>query len=239
MGPLLVCAPVTPPPAYHVRTRGGLCSSLLTRHSDPLFQRTLVNVVRDSAALFGSASGAAGGWTGLPVICDEVFAGLFRLGRFSASSFLQIEPDVSVHAKLLTGGLLPLAVTLASESVFGAFLADDTPAALLHGHSYTAHPVGCTVAVTSLRAMIDMERRGRFASAVAEGVGPAEAAGAGPEGGGAGTGVWSCWSTPFVRELSALEPVDSVVALGTVLAVTLRAAKPGALLLLTPLLALC
>lgn len=152
------------------------------------------------------------------MICDEVFAGLFRLGRLSASSFLQIEPDISVHAKLLTGGLLPLAVTLASESVFGAFLADDTPAALLHGHSYTAHPVGCAVAVASLRAMLDMERAGRFAPA-AEGSGP-------------GTGVWSCWSTPFVRELSALERVDGVVALGTVLAVTLRAAEPGAFLLL-------
>lgn len=151
------------------------------------------------------------------MICDEVFAGLFRLGRLSASSFLQIEPDVSVHAKLLTGGLLPLAVTLASESVFGAFLADDTPAALLHGHSYTAHPVGCAVAVASMRAMLDMERAGRFAPVA--------------EGSVAGTGVWSCWSTPFVRELSALERVDGVVALGTVLAVTLRAAEPGASLL--------
>ncbi|OTA83782.1 hypothetical protein M434DRAFT_83660 [Hypoxylon sp. CO27-5] len=136
---------------------------------DPLFQRALVNVVRRSADLFGSrtepdASDASEpvGWTGLPVIFDEVFTGLYRLGRFTASSFLKSEADISVHAKLLTGGLVPLSTTLASESIFKAFESDDKADALLHGHSYTAHAVGCQVALESVRQLQAMERRGEW-----------------------------------------------------------------------------
>ncbi|KAI1374431.1 bifunctional dethiobiotin synthetase/adenosylmethionine-8-amino-7-oxononanoate aminotransferase [Hypoxylon crocopeplum] len=133
---------------------------------DPLFQRALVNVVRRSAKLFGSGyesdTSDPADWSGLPVIFDEVFTGLYRLGRFSASSFLRIEADISVHAKLLTGGLVPLSTTLASESIFKAFESDDKADALLHGHSYTAHPIGCQVAVESVRQMQAMERGGEW-----------------------------------------------------------------------------
>ena len=52
--------------------------------------------------------------------------------------------------KTLTGGLLPLSVTLASEDCYTAFLGDDLSSALLHGHSYTAHPVGCLVAAEAI-----------------------------------------------------------------------------------------
>jgi dethiobiotin synthetase/adenosylmethionine--8-amino-7-oxononanoate aminotransferase len=67
--------------------------------SDPLYQRTLVDVVRRSAALFGGSRSILEGrqhtWRGLPVIFDEVFTGLYRLGRFSAASFLGVHPDIS------------------------------------------------------------------------------------------------------------------------------------------------
>lgn len=92
-------------------------------------------------------------WAGVPVLFDEVFTGLYRLGRFSAASFLQVDPDISTHAKLLTAGILPLSATLASESIYNAFLGDEKADALLHGHSYTAHPIGCTVANVGLKAM--------------------------------------------------------------------------------------
>lgn len=48
------------------------------------------------------------------------------------------------------GGLLPLAVTLASEDIFAAFEGPAKTDALLHGHSYTAHPIGCAAAVAAL-----------------------------------------------------------------------------------------
>lgn len=152
---------------------------------DPLFQRTLIKTVRKHPELIApspsqtttsSATNDAKedttNWSGLPIVADEVFTGLYRLGRGSSSSFLaspsesvtattgssssqpalptSIAPDISVHAKLLTAGLLPLALTTASESIFNTFLSDSKTDALLHGHSYTAHPVGCMVATKAL-----------------------------------------------------------------------------------------
>ena len=54
---------------------------------------------------------------GLPVVADEVFAGLWRLGHASAArGLLGLEPDVACYSKLLTGGTVPLAATLATEA---------------------------------------------------------------------------------------------------------------------------
>ena len=118
---------------------------MLKTDSDPLFQHILVQVVRESTHIFCPSlpAGAAGllnaespeSWAGLPVVFDEVFTGLYRLGRFSSASFLQVHPDISVHAKLLTGGLVPLCATVASESVYNAFIGSEKRDALLHGHS--------------------------------------------------------------------------------------------------------
>ena len=143
---------------------------------DPLFQRTLITTIRESPSLINPSYTASASselskdpadWTGLPLIADEVFTGLYRLGRPSSSSFLSshssdqalpklssdVAPDISVHAKLLTGGLLPLALTTASTSIFNTFLSPSKSDALLHGHSYTAHPIGCAVANHSLKDM--------------------------------------------------------------------------------------
>ncbi|GME64889.1 putative bifunctional dethiobiotin synthetase adenosylmethionine-8-amino-7-oxononanoate aminotransferase protein [Neofusicoccum parvum] len=190
---------------------------------DPLFQRTLVNVVRRSPHLFSSspsppAPASEPDWSGLPTVFDEVFTGLYRLGRFTSASLLGVHPDVSVHAKLLTGGLVPLATTLAGDSIFAAFASDDKSDALLHGHSYTAHAVGCQVAVESVAAMEAMEARGAwdgFREAW-----PATTTTAAAE---QPSAVWSAWSAAFVDELSRrTDSVQGVWALGSVLALHLR-----------------
>lgn len=137
---------------------------------DPLFQHTLITTIRENPSLINPAYNPPSkpdptDWSGLPLVADEVFTGLYRLGRSSSSSLLAPDPassspmppstapDISVHAKLLTGGLLPLALTTASNSIFNAFLSDNKPDALLHGHSYTAHPVGCSVSNHALKEM--------------------------------------------------------------------------------------
>jgi dethiobiotin synthetase/adenosylmethionine--8-amino-7-oxononanoate aminotransferase len=187
--------------------------------SDPLFQRTLVKAVRKNPQLFGQQGEPADGqtWSGLPVIFDEVFTGLYRLGRFSAASFLGVDPDISVHAKLLTGGLVPLSLTLASEDIFRAFESDEKSDALLHGHSYTAHAVGCQVALESVREMQKMEARGDWAWAATKA--RASEAASGPKG-----IVWSVWDPEFVCGVSQLprSHVRGAWALGTVLAIQLR-----------------
>ncbi|KAK8095398.1 Aminotransferase class-III [Apiospora kogelbergensis] len=183
---------------------------------DPLFQRALVNVVRRSQHLFSPESvqqpREKPDWTGLPVIFDEVFTGLYRLGRFTASSFLGLDADISVHAKLLTGGLVPLCATLASESIFRAFASNDKTDALLHGHSYTAHPVGCQVALESLQQMQTMESSGSWAEFQTGGSGAEDA-------------CWSIWSPQVVEWLSRRPSVAGVWALGSVMSIHLE--SPG------------
>ncbi|KAL2159854.1 hypothetical protein VTH06DRAFT_1987 [Thermothelomyces fergusii] len=207
---------------------------------DPLFQKTLVEVVRRSGHLFGHSVGRTDpaddgqSWTGLPVIFDEVFTGMYRLGRFSAASFLDVDPDISVHAKLLTGGLVPLSVTLASESIFRAFESDDKADALLHGHSYTAHAVGCQVALESIREMQRMEARGHWdwakgmprKSASSQGGGPASASWMGSAATADATRTWSVWSAELLCWIDQLPSsfVGGMWALGTVLAIRLTSA---------------
>jgi dethiobiotin synthetase/adenosylmethionine--8-amino-7-oxononanoate aminotransferase len=195
---------------------------------DPLFQQSLVRVVREYD--FSPATKPLGidklSWSGLPVVFDEVFTGLNRLGRFSSASFLKVQPDISVHAKLLTGGLLPLSVTIASESIFDTFWGDEKSEALLHGHSYTAHAVGCHVANKSIDAMWDIGNSGAWQTfreqwqssdqeREANRVVPDSTHIANNE------KLWSMWSKDFVFTVSQHERVDFVNALGSVLAVSL------------------
>ncbi len=161
-------------------------------------------------------------WTGLPVVFDEVFTGLYRLGRFTASSFLSTDADISVHAKLLTGGVVPLCATLASESVFRAFASDDKTDALLHGHSYTAHAVGCQVAVESLRQLQAMDKSGQWDWAKeSRDVSIAQRL---PQNGvdrdsRRNEMPWSIWSAGFVDWVSRQTSVAGVWALGSVLSI--------------------
>lgn len=155
-------------------------------------------------------------WCGLPIIFDEVFTGLYRLGRRTSASFLGVDADISVHAKLLTGGLIPLAVTLASKEIFDAFLSCEKSDALLHGHSYTAHPIGCHVAETSVRIMMDMENRGDWSSFQKLwelNLTSSETT---------GHHVWSHWPLKLIQDLSCAKNVESVFAIGSVFSISLH-----------------
>jgi adenosylmethionine-8-amino-7-oxononanoate aminotransferase len=85
------------------------------------------------------------------LIIDEVMTGFGRTGRMFASEHEEVIPDIMVMAKGLTGGLLPLAVTLISEKIFSAF--DGSVAegkALAYGHSYTGNALACAAAKASI-----------------------------------------------------------------------------------------
>lgn len=88
---------------------------------------------------------------GLPLVADEVMTGFGRTGALFACERAGITPDVMCLAKGLTGGTLPLAATLATEDIYAAFLSEDRGRAFFHGHTFTAHPIGCAVAIASLR----------------------------------------------------------------------------------------
>ena len=107
--------------------------------------------------------------------------------------------------------------TLASRDIYNAFLSDSKADALLHGHSYSAHAVGCAVANEALNQIARLEKdgvrngaRARWAPTATE-----EAR------------VWSLWDPTFVKALSKHDRIAEVMALGTVLAVKVKAEQGG------------
>ncbi len=86
----------------------------------------------------------------IPMIADEVMTGFGRTGKLFACDHADVRPDLLCLAKGLTGGMHPLAATLATEDLFDAFRSSDRSRALFHGHSFTANPIGCAAALASL-----------------------------------------------------------------------------------------
>lgn len=85
------------------------------------------------------------------LIVDEVMTGFGRTGRMFAIEHEEVIPDMVVLAKGLSGGYLPLAITVASEKLFSVF--DGSVAAgkaLAYGHSYTGNALACAAARASL-----------------------------------------------------------------------------------------
>jgi adenosylmethionine---8-amino-7-oxononanoate aminotransferase len=94
---------------------------------------------------------------GILVIFDEVATGFGRTGTLFAMEQAEIVPDLVCLSKGLTAGYMPMAVTVAREAVFEAFLGESFDRALPHGHSFTANPLACAVALASL-ALFEEEK---------------------------------------------------------------------------------
>jgi len=88
------------------------------------------------------------------IIFDEIMTGFGRTGHNFAMDILQEKPDILCLSKGLTGGFLPLALTIVKEEIYTRFLSDDFTKALSHGHSYTANPLGCAAACASLDILL-------------------------------------------------------------------------------------
>jgi adenosylmethionine-8-amino-7-oxononanoate aminotransferase len=84
------------------------------------------------------------------LIFDEIFTGFGRLGQMFAANVAGVTPDIMTLGKALTGGVTPLAATIASDRVYKAFHSDDPTKALMHGPTYTGHALGCAAANASL-----------------------------------------------------------------------------------------
>ncbi|GAA5830753.1 hypothetical protein JCM5353_008302 [Sporobolomyces roseus] len=222
---------------------------------DPLYQRILIDTVRTNRKLFPSTPSTPSSsssppsattrttpvWKGLPIIFDEVFTGLYRLGKQSASSFLggSTKPDISCYAKILTGGLVPMSVTLASDAVFQSFLGENKVDALLHGHSYTAHAVGCGVANKTLEILEKMEEgqdwkesKNEWWSTSNETSPLTSSSSSSSDSTSASLPstvepIWSLWSHSFVHSLSYHPRIAGTISLGTVFALHLKTSSGG------------
>jgi adenosylmethionine-8-amino-7-oxononanoate aminotransferase len=94
---------------------------------------------------------------GVVLICDEVMTGFGRTGSLFACRKAGVAPDLLCLAKGLAGGMLPLAATLATERLFETFVSRDRSRAFFHGHSFTAHPIACAVALASLGLCLERD----------------------------------------------------------------------------------
>ena len=85
------------------------------------------------------------------MIADEVAVGFGRTGKMFACEREGVSPDIMALAKGITGGYLPLAVTLTTQKIYDAFLGDYAEfKTFFHGHSYTGNPLGCAAAIANL-----------------------------------------------------------------------------------------
>ena len=87
---------------------------------------------------------------GVLFIADEVMTGWGRTGTLFACDQAGIAPDIMCLSKGLTGGAIPLAVTLATKEIFDAHLSDDRARMFFHSSSYTANPIACAAANANL-----------------------------------------------------------------------------------------
>ncbi|WP_027515962.1 adenosylmethionine--8-amino-7-oxononanoate transaminase [Bradyrhizobium sp. WSM1417] len=97
-------------------------------------------------------------------IADEVMTGWGRTGSLFACEQANVIPDLACYSKGLTGGTLPLAVTLCRADIFDAHYSKDRTRTFFHSSSYTANPVACAAAIANLDLWQDPETRQRVAS---------------------------------------------------------------------------
>jgi adenosylmethionine-8-amino-7-oxononanoate aminotransferase len=104
------------------------------------------------------------------LVADEVFAGYGRTGPMWACAHAGIAPDLLCTAKGFSGGMLPMAATLATRRIFDGFLGG-RERAFYYGHSFCGNPLGAAVALEVLRVYEDeriLERALPKAARIAE-----------------------------------------------------------------------
>jgi len=83
-------------------------------------------------------------------IADEVMTGWGRTGTLFACEQAGVAPDIACYSKGLTGGSIPLAVTLCRADIFDAHYSTDRSRTFFHSSSYTANPIACAAALANL-----------------------------------------------------------------------------------------
>ncbi|AKQ41712.1 adenosylmethionine-8-amino-7-oxononanoate aminotransferase [Aurantiacibacter atlanticus] len=83
-------------------------------------------------------------------IADEVMTGWGRTGTLLACEQAGVVPDILCLAKGITGGSMPLAVTMASAPIYDAHYSTDRSKLFFHSSSYTANPIACAAANANL-----------------------------------------------------------------------------------------
>ncbi|MBF0160712.1 MAG: adenosylmethionine--8-amino-7-oxononanoate transaminase, partial [Magnetococcales bacterium] len=129
----------------YLAEHGGACAAVLM---EPLVQGAAG--MRMCRPLFVQQLAARVRAAGVLLIFDEVMTGFGRTGSLFACEKAQVTPDLICLSKGLTGGFLPMSVTVCREEIYTAFLGESFDRAFAHGHSFTANPLGCAAGLVSL-----------------------------------------------------------------------------------------
>jgi ornithine--oxo-acid transaminase len=83
------------------------------------------------------------------LIADEIQSGLGRTGKLFAYMHEGIRPDLLIVGKALAGGFYPVSAVLSSDEILGVYKPGD------HGSTFGGNPLGCAVARTALRVLVE------------------------------------------------------------------------------------
>jgi adenosylmethionine-8-amino-7-oxononanoate aminotransferase len=84
------------------------------------------------------------------LIADEIAVGCGRSGKFFACEHAGIWPDFLTLSKGISGGYLPLSLSMTTDKIYQAFYGDQLQQGFLHSHSYTGNPLACAAALACL-----------------------------------------------------------------------------------------
>jgi adenosylmethionine-8-amino-7-oxononanoate aminotransferase len=149
--------PGTSDPERVKRESLGAMEELLAKHGGEIAALVMEPVMQGAAGMIDQPDGYIAEARRLTrehdvlLVFDEVATGFGRTGTLFASDREKVTPDILTLAKGLTGGYLPLAATLTTDEIYGAFLGDYSEfKTFFHGHTYTGNPLAAAAALANL-----------------------------------------------------------------------------------------
>jgi len=130
---------------------------IFREHSDEIAGFIIEPLIQAAGGMITSPPGYLAGARELCIkydilmLADEVATGFGRTGKMFACEHENIIPDIMCLSKGITGGYMPLAITLATDEIYNAFLGEFKDLkTFFHGHSYTGNPLACAAALACL-----------------------------------------------------------------------------------------